>query len=414
MSGGTNADGVRTYLYFGQRDTGMSETGPGELARMVFVPSSGSTITDDYTYAHWDSAKQLSINKTIDGRVGGSTFSYNANGHLTQVYDRDAKRRLTYFNNAQGLVLARRECIEGKAAQYDTSFYYANGRRVGDVTNDPDQHTRVSYAEQLALDIKTPQQQRDKFKNFAPVTSADFDQNHAPINASYPAGVGSLYTVRSGDTLSSIAQSVWGDAAMWYLLADANGLSASQGLNEGTVLRVPNKVTNIHNNANTFRPYSPGEVIGNVDPTVPPPPPPPKKGCGVVGTLLMVAVAAVVSFYTAGALTGVATGSTQTMAAGMSVAIGDFGLAGIAYAAAGATAGSVASQLVGMTTGSVDKFSWKAVGQSALSAGITAGIGSAITAAVAKGASWLNPPSLRLCVRTGQPPRSCAQAWDLR
>ncbi len=73
------------------------------------------------------------------------------------------------------------------------------------------------------------------------------------------------------------------------------------------------------------------------------------------------------------------------MAAGLSAMTGELGLTGIAAAAAGAAAGSVASQLVGMATGNVDKFSWKAVGQSALAAGITAGVGSAITSAVAEG-----------------------------
>jgi hypothetical protein len=33
----------------------------------------------------------------------------------------------------------------------------------------------------------------------------------------------------------------------------------------GQVLLVPNKVTNIHNNANTCRPYNPGEVISTDD-----------------------------------------------------------------------------------------------------------------------------------------------------
>ena len=138
-----------------------------------------------------------------------------------------------------------------------------------------------------AIDIKSTKQERDKFKYFAPVTSGDFDQNYEPINASYPGPVGSAYTVRSGDTLTSIAQSVWGDSAMWYLLAEANGLSGGEALVEGQVLVIPNKVTNIHNNANTFRPYNPGEVIGNVDPTVPPPPPPAGKGgCGGIGMIL--------------------------------------------------------------------------------------------------------------------------------
>jgi nucleoid-associated protein YgaU len=58
---------------------------------------------------------------------------------------------------------------------------------------------------------------------------ADFDANYAAINtsASAEAGAGSLYNVRSGDSLQGIAQSVWGDASLWYMLAEANGLTAA-------------------------------------------------------------------------------------------------------------------------------------------------------------------------------------------
>jgi hypothetical protein len=36
--------------------------------------------------------------------------------------------------------------------------------------------------------------------------------------------------VRGGDTLKSVAQALWGDSAMWYLIAEANGLSGTQTL----------------------------------------------------------------------------------------------------------------------------------------------------------------------------------------
>ncbi|MDV7375357.1 LysM peptidoglycan-binding domain-containing protein, partial [Acinetobacter baumannii] len=69
----------------------------------------------------------------------------------------------------------------------------------------------------------------------------------------YPSSASTSYVVNNGDTLQSIALSVWGDASMWYMLADVNGLSATDKLTAGQVLTVPNKVTNIHNNSETFR-----------------------------------------------------------------------------------------------------------------------------------------------------------------
>ena len=45
---------------------------------------------------------------------------------------------------------------------------------------------------------------------------ADFAQSYDPLN-SYAQGAGSgSYTVRIGDTLQSIAQSIYGDGNLWY------------------------------------------------------------------------------------------------------------------------------------------------------------------------------------------------------
>lgn len=141
--------------------------------------------------------------------------------------------------------------------------------------------------------------------------------------------------------------------------------------------------------------------MGRVDPMLPDPPPPPKgDGCGGIGTALMIVVAVVVTIYTAGAAAsslasgatfstsaGVATvGSASTFSTGLATLSG--GLVGasgasvlgatIGSAAIGAAAGSIASQLTGLATGVIDQFSWKAVGQAALSGGITAGMGNVL------------------------------------
>lgn len=397
-------NGTTTFFYYGDyRDTNADaalSTGAGAMARAEFrddktLAYQAATSVTRYGYENWDSAKQKWITQTANGQTGRTNFSYDVNGHQSDVVDVEGGRVMTYYNNAQGMVLKRTEAERGLNTPYETYFYYASGRRVGDVSTNPAaRKNRVSYAEQLALKEKAPVQQQRDYKRPAPVTSADFDQNYEPINAGYPSSVSSTYTVRPNDTLSSIAQSVWGDAAMWYLLAEANGLSGSEVLVEGQVLVVPNKVTNIHNNAKTFRPYNPGEAIGNVDPTVPNPPPPPAKdkGCGAVGMALMIIVAVVVTVLTAGAGAAVmgfigATGTTATIGA----------------AAVSAALGAAASQAAGMVTGDVDKFSWKAVGQAALSAGVAAGVSSAISSAasstgtassVSESAKWLGGRTL--------------------
>ncbi len=211
--------------------------------------------------------------------------------------------------------------------------------------------------------------------------------------------------MRNGDTLKSIARQVWGDADMWYLIAQANNLGGNETLVAGQVLQIPNKVTNIHNNANTFRPYNPGEVIGHIDPSLPQPPAPAAKsgggGCGTIGTIIMVVVAVVVTIYTCGAAAellaaaGTAaagtTGFAATMALGGSVLAGTagaavgVGLAGTAVAlgaaAIGGAIGSIASQAVGDAMGNTHGFSWKQVATAAIGSAVTAGVGEAFAPA---------------------------------
>lgn len=96
----------------------------------------------------------------------------------------------------------------------------------------------------------------------------------------------------------------------------------------------------------------------------------------------------------AAALTGGLAASTAIGAAAVAAAT-------VASAAIGAAVGSIASQVVGMATGNVDKFSWRAVGQLAFSAGITAGVGSALTAASAT-VGVLNNTAVGRMVTVGQ------------
>ena len=57
-------------------------------------------------------------------------------------------------------------------------------------------------------------------------------------------------------------------SALVAVIAEANGMSGDGSLAAGQVIVIPNKVTNIHNNSTTWRPYSAGEAIGRVDPTM--------------------------------------------------------------------------------------------------------------------------------------------------
>ncbi|MCL4713378.1 MAG: LysM peptidoglycan-binding domain-containing protein [Hyphomonadaceae bacterium] len=98
---------------------------------------------------------------------------------------------------------------------------------------------------------------------------ADFDLAYDHLN-SYEQGTrGGIYTVRFGDTLQSIASNLWGDSALWWKLAEANGLSGDAALAEGQLLLIPAGVQRNDHNAATYQPYDPLEVLGNTSPTAP-------------------------------------------------------------------------------------------------------------------------------------------------
>ncbi|MFZ6044713.1 LysM peptidoglycan-binding domain-containing protein [Pseudomonas sp. CR3202] len=176
--------------------------------------------------------------------------------------------------------------------------------------------------------------------------------------------------INQGDTLASIAQAVWGDAKMWYLIADANGLDPSQELTPGDSLKIPNVVSSTHNDATTFKPYDPDAVIGDTTPSPksPPPPKPKKKKCNKLASVAMVVVAVVVSFYT---------GFLATPVLG---SIGGTVVGSVGGTIVGAMAGSAASQLTGKALGVVDSFSLRQVAATGITAGLTSGLDALATA----------------------------------
>ena len=123
-----------------------------------------------------------------------------------------------------------------------------------------------------------------------------------PINAYEQGSRGGMYSVQSGDTLAGIASALWGDASLWYKIAEANGLTADSPLLEGMSLIIPAGVQSNANNATTFKPYDPLEVLGSTSPTSPAPK---KAKCGAMGAILLAIIAIVVTLYTGSPVLGV-------------------------------------------------------------------------------------------------------------
>lgn len=313
------------------------------------------------------------------GSNGASTQHYDVNGHLVAFTDstQGANNR-TFVNDANG-----------------TALFVNQG---GNVQRQMIVNGEVLGIYGAAVDATNPSSGGNP--NFANLV--DFDFGYSRISAQYPNASPGAYQVRSGDTLQSIARSSYGDGALWYRIAEANGLGSSKDLKVGQTLNIPNRVSTINNNDGTFKPYDPSKINGDFTPNMPVPASE-KGGCGGFGKILMIIVAVVVTIYTAGAMAGAAgsvtaasgsaaaaagvgtatvstAGTFMTGAAALSgttVAGASVGTAvGALSAAVGAAAGSIASQLVGMALGVQQKFDWRSVGLSALSAGVTSGVGS--------------------------------------
>jgi YD repeat-containing protein len=296
----------------------------------------GTAYTNTYTYTHLrrDAYMESVVSGTSNLLQPGSTTStYDVNNNLVAVTDSTkAANNRSFINDAAGRILQSTQ--NGNVQRQ----LVANGEVLG------------RYGTYL-----NPDKPADSSGNPLFVTGANFNFGYTKISGSYPGANPGTRTVEAGESLQSIAKSVYGDSSLWYLVADANGLTSDRDLRVGQTLTVPSRVTGANNSSNTFKPYNPGEVVGNTTPNLPSPPSGGGGGgCGVLGTIIMVVVAAVVTYFSAGALGGSAW----------------------AWAAGGAI-GSVASQAVGIAIGAQEGFNWGAVAMAAIGSGIGAGVSQA-------------------------------------
>lgn len=314
------------------------------------------------TYGWTDSAKQTYITykpNASSGTTYTSQFIYDQNFRISKVRIQDGAPRTVYYaSDANGQITYRNESPDSApGGGVKVNYLYFDGIRFGETSNDGDPETDYTVTINRRSYVPT-----NLFRYGSATSYADFDQSYNPINANNPGQSGSSYIVADGDTLQGIAQAVWGDASLWYLIAQANGLSSSDTLVGGMMLTLPSAVANVHNNDDTFRPYDPNKALGNTSPTQPKPAPKGNKGCGTLGMIIMIVVAVVVSVVTFGA-------ATTAFAA-----MGPFWAAVAAGAVAG-VASSIASQVVGLALGVVDEFSWTDVAIAAISGAVGGAVG---------------------------------------
>ncbi|MBB3820951.1 YD repeat-containing protein [Xanthomonas arboricola] len=332
----------------------------------------GYTHTYRYTYQGAETyltQQVVGTSTNANFKTSNSTSTYDAWGKLLSVRENTpggkVDDRLRYFTmDAEGNILRR------------TEGTFKNGVFEQD---DAERLRTEQYA----------------FANGQYVAAGRFDGKTdvlGQMNAYASTDVGTYkVTVQAGDTLRSLAQRLYGNSNLWYVLAEANAIDDDSGLVAGATLNVPDVKANT-NDATTFKPFNASDAIGSTTPSLPYIPKPPESGCGTLGMIIMIVVAIVVTIYTAGAAAGLmgaatATGATAasagTFAAGVGTLAGSYGAtAAMVGGAAGAFAGSLASQTVGSAMGQTS-FSWRNVAASTVAGAATAGFGTFVSGAPA-------------------------------
>ncbi len=236
------------------------------------------TLSNEYDLFNSALENLIVYNHNPTGGSSSTTdtgYTYDTSGQLVNVHVSDgAPHDIQFVNNADGEVLQRQEL----SPTYPTvashgplnDYYYLDGKQIGQVTNNGS--TQVNFAVGV-VDRMNPPSATSLWANASTSGpggaqgASDFNSNYQAINPQSVQDAAQSYTIQAGDTLQSIAQKLWGDSSLWYLLANANGLSLNSALPAGMAITVPNTITNVHNNSTTSEVYDPSKVVGDVSPT---------------------------------------------------------------------------------------------------------------------------------------------------
>jgi YD repeat-containing protein len=317
--------------------------------------------------------------------TGQVSYGHNVNHEVISFMDtRDPEKNRFFVSNQSGQVLTSvRGNFDGLVGRPTVT------QAITTALNNANNGAASSIKSQVYLFSNG--MQMGSLENLGAEMVARFDVNYTPVSENYPERVPTQTVVQQGDTLRLIAARIYGDANLWYVIAGENGLSnPDEVLETGAVLRIPNDVISLSNTGTTFKPFDLREAIGDTTPTQPAPPPPRaiRHGCGLLGQIIATVIVIVVAYYTGLYVEGLLQGALEGIWAG-----------GFLAAAGGAAAGGIAGQVVGNFVGVQDGFSWKSVATSAFTAGLLKGVPP--VAAFLKNSSALVQGAIRSIVNQG-------------
>lgn len=185
-----------------------------------------------YTMSYIKKDGYLASTTVATGNMGTTSNYYDNDGHLIATEAPQTSGSATYVVrasavDASGDIVQRHVyAVDGSSSETDV-YAYAAGHALGDVDE-----------------------------------AGDFNVLASLTNFSNSDAGTTNYVVQVSDTLASIAQAVYGNASLAYIIAAANGLGTNGPamLVAGSTLVIP-QVLNATNTADTFRPYNPMAVL---------------------------------------------------------------------------------------------------------------------------------------------------------
>ena len=336
----------------------------------------GYTQTHQYSYELWEGYQQKTDISSLKATQRATTYGkseriYDINGQLSEANDsqvgpEDQNNTTRYLASSIDGIRARTD----KDGQ--TSYLTVAGKTIGDLrlNKNKTEHLDV-YSGFTPVGISEQAGRMTGFLNsdhqLDPKKQSDFLNRDLSKEGVTPPeapqdNLGS-YTLQAGDTLESIALQVYGDSSLWYLLADANGITDRQAhagekgsqLHAGQSLNIPPAAGSQHHTNSTHKVLNSNDMIGNTSATtpLPPTPPPPRNHNGfqsIMATISIAIIAVVATVMSAGALALMAAGGLASLgAAGIGGFVSGLMTAGTAVLG-GASALSIAGTAAGLTT----------------------------------------------------------------
>lgn len=337
----------------------------GRVTEDFEIKVSGESKRTAYVYSEVDDQLK-GIIAVEGGNQGVSQFVYNSRRQLITLslgpLEEDGSPGVKYFYYDNDGNIVERSFVPAGGTTTDipenVRYAYQNGKIVG------------AYSPILASSL-TPADAT------ALISGGTFDTVQS-IGDSLPTPTS--YVTADGSSLRSLAAQYYGSPDLWYVIAEANGITTGEAPKAGTRLVIPSSVDNAYHNANTHRLYSTETIIGSTIPNIEIP----DNSCALVGAIIAIVaiaiIAVVLSVLTLGKLAApLAKGGTAAALALLGAVSSG---AGIAFVA------SAATQLILVEAGLQRDFDWEAVAVDSLIGGVAAGV--AGIGAIASAAKTVN------------------------